>query len=450
MVERPIPILESTIPKEPITDEELGNLLAAYGNHEAKAVTLLAMRGGSSPLFYTSSQLNTRLNEVQGDNPGWNMETHIPFSYCDNSLAPIGLVVKDIVDLTKGIVAYSLTEYGETIGKPLAALLLDFSERHPGISLLELFGQTSSPSKGIITNKESGLVIKDRPPITRIKIFQELLTAELPIRAIDLKVLLGTQNNGSWSTHLSELGKLETITYDFASAANGKSTTFYQLSPDRPNQAPTPSGSEIALTATVYEILEAQPTILFDNESICRVLLKSSPQLDDNGTLKRRVWNILSHLANQRYSIKSKLHEGNLSEITLTSQQRGLLQEIVDIVDGFRNRDPKVWAYAHSLISEYNQHPARLAALMKKARKNSKHALPAGTFELSDAIFNLIKSAPGITNAQLRLELKKIGIKKSTARIVNVSKILEKSGLISSEKQGSEKHFFSVEDQREA
>ena len=42
-IEAPRPLFVPETKRERLSDEELGNLLAAFGNNEAKAVTLIAM-----------------------------------------------------------------------------------------------------------------------------------------------------------------------------------------------------------------------------------------------------------------------------------------------------------------------------------------------------------------------------------------------------------------------
>ena len=126
-------------------NEELDNLLAAIGNNEAKAVTLLVMRTGT---IYSQRDLHQAVIHAQGKSIGWRMRKRSPFGYCEDSLSPIGLVTKEVIDELGTTFGYARTEYGEQVGVPLAGLLLDFSRRHPeNVSLYRLFWSTASSSK---------------------------------------------------------------------------------------------------------------------------------------------------------------------------------------------------------------------------------------------------------------------------------------------------------------
>lgn len=95
---------------ERLPDEELGDLLAALGNHEAKAITLGLMKPG---IIYTNLDLYHAIIEAQGQNPGWIINRMGPFAYCHNSLAPIGLVAQEVT-MAGGLerIGYMKTEKG--------------------------------------------------------------------------------------------------------------------------------------------------------------------------------------------------------------------------------------------------------------------------------------------------------------------------------------------------
>lgn len=199
-----LPYSEGRIP-----DEEMGNLLAAIGNNEAKALTLLLMQPGR---IYTRRDIHDVFIRIQGgeDNAGWQSSHSLQFNYCQNSLAPIGLVAKEVVE--GGVVlqtyGYMTTEYGEAVGKHLAALLLGFSRAHPDFSLYDFFGATQSTSNTDPRNKK-------RAPLERMRILWELVTATLPIRQVDLTERLGKDHRQSLiGNHLRELARKRVIEYN--------------------------------------------------------------------------------------------------------------------------------------------------------------------------------------------------------------------------------------------
>lgn len=128
--------------REHLSDEELGNLLAAFGNSEAKAITLGLMK---PEVIYSLSDLYKEVLHSQGDKPGWKTSWGIPFQYCKDSLEPIGLVAREVTtDGGLQRVGYVKTEKGEQLGEELAGYLLSFSLRHQDYSLIDILGSTTS------------------------------------------------------------------------------------------------------------------------------------------------------------------------------------------------------------------------------------------------------------------------------------------------------------------
>lgn len=173
--------------RERLTDEQLGNLISAGGNHAAKAITLILMADSN---IYSEDDLHRTLLFHQDQQIGWRMRKEVPFSYCARSLAPIGLVTKEVIDPDLSTYGYQITDYGKRIGIPFYGLMLDWSEKHR-INLTEFWGATHSRSpitqiQQVSTGEEAEF--KKRAPITTLKILRQLVTApDLPIREIDLQ-----------------------------------------------------------------------------------------------------------------------------------------------------------------------------------------------------------------------------------------------------------------------
>src|SRR6266571_3393052 len=105
-VEQRIGVAPEVRKPERMHDQELGNLLAAVGNHEGKALLLARMQWGQE---YGTIDLAALVKPVQGE--GYTKP--VPFKWCGQSLAPIGLVAKGDGSY------YGITEKGETVGKAL-------------------------------------------------------------------------------------------------------------------------------------------------------------------------------------------------------------------------------------------------------------------------------------------------------------------------------------------
>ena len=68
-----------------------------------------------------------------------------PFDYCKQSLAPIGLVTREILNPDLSTYGFQITDYGKSVGIPFCGLILDWSAKH-NTYLGALWGQTSSSS----------------------------------------------------------------------------------------------------------------------------------------------------------------------------------------------------------------------------------------------------------------------------------------------------------------
>lgn len=189
-------------PVKELSLEELGNLLSAVGNNEAKAVTLLVMRSG---VIYTRPDLFRTVVETQGSLPGWVFNMSLPFDYCEYSLAPIGFVTKEVLDPNLGTYGYIKTDRGEKLGMPLVGLLLKFSQKYPGHALVDFFASTvssTSKSQEIATVTGETTEFRKRSPVFNLKIFRGLISApDLPIREADLMQRIGESHHSIVGEH---------------------------------------------------------------------------------------------------------------------------------------------------------------------------------------------------------------------------------------------------------
>src|SRR3989344_6016792 len=208
---------------EKLSDEEMGNLLASIGNSEAKALTLLVLADGC---ILPDKAIQTKLSKLQGPSPAWR-----PVSkYCETTLAPIGLVAKEYIEPEGNLWGYQITDYGKRIGIPLAGLLLDFSSKY-NPALYDLFGRTQSVSKEESRDASTGAIkFKKRSPMTRLSLFWELLTAELPVRQLDLASQVA--HPSMMGHHLMDLGRNGVIQYE--SMESSKPIAYFRLSDVKP------------------------------------------------------------------------------------------------------------------------------------------------------------------------------------------------------------------------
>lgn len=124
----------------------------AIGNNPAKMVTLLVLAENSQE-YFSSTHLDEAVMQVQGDNPGWPLgrRNHgtrgLPFSYCQQSIEPIGMLAEDQVASQRGkrlIDAYRINEPGLQIGVPLSGAFLGWELGYEETSLQQLLGSSNS------------------------------------------------------------------------------------------------------------------------------------------------------------------------------------------------------------------------------------------------------------------------------------------------------------------
>lgn len=389
MVEQRVPGIQpaeikSSENRERLSNEEMGNLLAAFGNSETKALTILLMR---PEIIYTSSDLLRAIMNVQGENPAWKMGNTLPFAYCEKSLSPIGLVAREVVDERHQSYGYIKTPYGKNVGDPLAGLLLDFSARHR-VSLYQLFGPTQYPG-----SQESA----KRSPSTRLKIYSFLLKADLPVRTIDLGRWMNEPSRHIAQKHIEVVARSGIIDYQAINPAS--SVTFYKMSSKPAESFPTVSSS-VTLTKQIYELLSEDKNKYWSLDEIMK-----------RGKHTRGVYaqvsRVLKGLKALGYVEVEKFSHGKNSEINLSEEQRKLLSELVTLIKGFQNQDQEVIERGKILAGKFASGAAPINLIVEKARENSPMSHRTSPEVTGQLIISIIYQNPGITAAKIRELLEK-------------------------------------------
>jgi hypothetical protein len=448
IVKKDLPPQNTKESGEMFTDEEVGNLIASLGNHEAKALTLLSMKPG---VAYSQTSLHHNAMEIQGGGVGWNMSNGVPFSYCTNSLAPIGLVAKELVDESKEIYGYVKTAYGQVVGDSLAGHLLSLSERHPNCSLIEMFGSTNSTSRaGRVDSSMGGVDFKNRAPNRRIEIYNALLTIELPARTTDLIDVLGGQDVwGAPHSHLHNLSESGLI--QFTRREVDKSFTTFKLADDLPVEDPPPYMKPQGkgkywkmreLTTIVYGFMQTQKSWT-SKENIIRGLIEIHPDKERQIKTNRYfITSILRHLERFNYLESGDLSRKSSSEITLNAAQREILTDVTSVVRRFQYAEHDVVDEGRILARELISDPSSVAHLFNKAKMASPNAnrLPRG--QIHETIVSIVKDNQGASSHDIRDILNKdFGIKLQLPTISNNLKLLEREREIVLVKQGSAKYW---------
>lgn len=433
---------ESTKPveqtRERLTDEQMGNLISAVGNHEAKAITLLAMRDGN---IYSKSGLHRALLFYQGEKIGWGMSRPIPFSYCLHSLAPIGLVTKETLNPDLSTYGFQITDYGRKAGIPFCGLMLDWAERHD-VSLNLLWGQTSSSSHTTqTTDKLTGekLEFRKRAPITTLKILYELLTTpDLPIRRADLGKRLDDRESTILG-HLKRLSSAGLIEYQSIEANKPFSAYRLTLSPPAGELQIYPNSKRVP--QAILSILQAHPNSYLTYGDINKLLptqIKAHWTTDNYAYISA----ILSNLKKGNY-VESKQFSMDLrSEINLNGDQKIILTELLEILCRFQDQEPEIITKGWKLAAEIINHPASVSDILRKVKETSPQVNQTLIPETLYLISYTITSSPGITNKEIQKLLEKEGKKLGTPQIQHLTAILETNKSVRVNKEGKVKRFF--------
>ncbi len=148
---------------EVLSDELHFRLIDGVANIEGKLLTT-ALITANPDRYFTRAILNRELVDRQGTGIGWKPSDRMGERYCTDSIEPIGAAVRGIADGLKGpISTYTATEFGVEHALPFTGVLLDWSLRHPEISVQKIFGAT--PTTGEV-----------RSPSSRYLIYQAILT----------------------------------------------------------------------------------------------------------------------------------------------------------------------------------------------------------------------------------------------------------------------------------
>lgn len=431
---------EGTI-KEKLSDEEMGNLLSAFGNSEAKGITLGTMRDGN---IYSKGNLHRAVINIQGEEKGWEMNRGTPIYYCKDSLSPIGLVTRETINADLSVFGYQITEYGKRVGLPLAGLLLDFSQRH-NIPLKHLFGISQSSSNNvetILTQEGEEGEFRKRSPMTRFKIFYELITGTLPIKEVDLMQAIRESHTLS-SSHLIPLAENGII--KFESRGYNKPYSYYKYSSTAPQEEPKSLKRAKTLTSNIYQILKGNQNKYFSARDVYNLLPEEIRKNWIEEHLINQITSTFSYFLSKKYCEIKQFSKDTQTDIDLSYDQAAMLTALIEIIDRFQNQDPEIIMRGRQLLEAILADPHAISSLLRRTKTASNYANSLPRTETVTLINSLLQSHPeglGIYQIQELIE-KDSGRKLATRTIHDLTGSLEKSGSVFSKREGKAKRFFS-------
>lgn len=385
---------ENLVKEQELPEGDLFRLLAAIGNNEAKCLTLIAM--GNGHIFSEGDLYRTMLNH-QGKQTGWRMGWRTPFTYCKDSLSPIGLVTKEAINPDLSVYGYQITEYGKQTGIPLAGLLLKWSLEHPDFSLYKMFASTGSK----VQRQEPE--DKKRAPEIRYRLFWELVTnPNSSMRKADLTQGL-REDPTTIHDHLDSLRNMNVISYE--SRERREPYSFYKFREDAPPEPPTPYRRMTTLTIKVYDLLKENPDQEFSAEDLLTVLTQNFPEYKEKSFVLSAIRHIATCFEHQGYVGRKKYRKSLQSEIILSPEQREVILSLVSFLDRFQRGDPQVLQQGKEFAERIAADPERFSVLMRKAKEVSSFANKVSREETYADMLSIIQQSVGNTGREIQEKL---------------------------------------------
>lgn len=344
---------------EQLADEVLGDLLAAGGNHEAKAITYLSMK---PDIAYASVGLKHLLREKQGGQEGHNVNRSTLVSYCANSFEPVGLLVKTITEEGK---TYFVKDEENAHVTALYGVELQFSEQNPDLSLEMVFGGMAFPNK----KGTSGV---ERAPGNRLRILEVLGSVpEYPVSLGLLTSQLGLPYK-VMKHSLEELSRKGVITYN--TVATGKdlnldSTITVQTDLQQARQV----GQHGSLSRVVIDELRRTGGKTRYGAFVEQVKqhdkYAAQQSIDDN------VGAVLKGLEEQGIITREGfVSSAEISLISMDVAMRDKLRELVASIRRIAGGNAQEIEQANEWTRQLLSNPERVRTLIAKAYRASSHA----------------------------------------------------------------------------
>jgi len=452
-VTKPVEIVDPSATEptpEPLSEDQLGSLLSAFGNNESKALTLVAMEPG---VIYQSGNLKRELHSRQTER-GWDINSKTLIMYCSESLSPIGLVARELIDPDTGSYGFILTELGEEIGKPLAGHLLDFSLKHPQISLFELFGATFSNASSGRSIDDEGQENFPRAPQKALLLFEALLTSQLPLRVTDLAYEMGVdiseidtvlERLGARGVvqHRSEIGRAESVMYSVSPGAKDIDIT-----------AP-PRNSDITLGQRIYDTLlvhfngqgEVAPVSISDVQELVKT---AYPQYIERKNLNVAVTRILRHFNREGIlTSETPWDYTKRSSVDLTPEQRELLEELVIICHRFQGQAEDFIAEGRQKYRRIVRNPKEKTILLEKAREASPFANRRTITERAGFVRAALSAGEELRTTEIHNRTSALGLQVGKMSVFKTLKSMVESGEVEERVKSGVAHWklkFQIEE----
>lgn len=439
-----IPVgFEGEAQQERMSNEELGNYLAAVGNGEHKALLLTVMSLHPNTVF-AGYDMRQAIARAQGLPPtvkpktGWIETDTSLIGHCESSFSQIGLVSQELKDPSSRIYGYVVTKRGRTEGISLAGLLLDFSERH-NIALRDIFSETSSHGEERAIGGE--LQFKNRAPLNRVKILRTLIALRQPIRISDVSYQMIGINRKDVGAHCNDLSEKGIINLEHVQKEGPK--VEYRLTTNQGEITFHPKYKR--LTKEIVEMMQNNPENTWTASGIANQLIKDQPEKAGQTALLESIRKVLGTLLREGVVDAPNFSRENQSRIFLSDEQESLIEELLHIVNDFQNRDAETLARGRKLAFAFATDPKKAITVMQRAKEASSHAESFSSKDVEGAIAAIVAEEQNATVDSIRENLMVRGYRLKPSTIRNhLTRMRDEGSLVSEGKPGSVMHWRLV------
>jgi hypothetical protein len=396
----------------------VGELLAAVGNHEAKALTYVAM---DPDCEYGVSALHRLFLAIQGDPAAYIGTVNLPQKYCIYSYEPVGLVGRVTND--RGHIRHLKTD-PDGRATALAGHLLTRTEEHPA-SLAQIFGKTA-------VRDQPG---SERPPVRRLAVMRALLVEGQTTRyQADLARRSGV---GELTVgHITEA-------FDRAGLLAYHTTPTYRMKSRYLVRTPIAVGGQGSgglLDRAVADFLNtlvahqrgSELTITRDE---IEAHLRGQKRWQTAAALRDRLQRVMVRLAERDQVTPLAAFAGRTRHTTIEidDSQRTFLEQLVGGIDRIAAGDPRAIAEGTRQAEQIISDPPRVRHLLNKAFGSSKQVVnPISHEEKRRRVLAALAQCDGATSEQLT-GLLSPDLNKSLVR--GTLSELARDGLVRGEKQ---------------
>lgn len=396
-------------------EQRLGDVLAAIGNHEAKALTFLAMREDEA---YGVTSVYRRFLEIQGSPPAFAGQVTMAQKYVVHSFAPIGLVAKQRNE--GGFLRHVKHDpYGHA--EALAGFLLAHTEDHPA-ALTQIFGKTAT----------NGLdVSDDRPPIRRLRLLRVLAEHGAALHAAELADLAGLREvpAADGLRAFAAAGLL-----DYTAPATYDMRTVYRVTKPIVFDRRGNTAMRDFLAEHLNTLLAASGGVVeVEREELEAELLRVE-RWQQAAALRDQVQGVMKRMVAARQVEAVSAHYGPThSVVTMTDAQHAFIAGLVAGIDAIGRGDEAAVAAGRAAGRAIVEDPERVRPLIRRAFAASKLAShPISEADKLRGVLAAVTAAPGSTSIQL---LEGLGPAYTKALLAGTLHTLVKDGKVRGEQQ---------------